>query len=130
MINIGNKQRYFACDECNLCSQLDFRLKLAEEYGDFQFWHCGCDKVSEEFFMAGYCEDAWVEVQNNKVVGKRKTGRAYRRKMARATRKLNKELSRKHIDNHKKIIKSKVNRKVRHLKHLEVKGSNYKKISV
>lgn len=48
-------QKGSACGECPMCEQLDYRLRLAKEYGDFQYWYCGCDKVGGEFFLAGYC---------------------------------------------------------------------------
>lgn len=83
MIDVGC-QKYFACDECPIVAQLDRRLAVAAEnpeYGDFQFDHCGCDKVYDEFFWCGYCEDAWVDMPAPQKSGKRQTGRAYRRKM-------------------------------------------------
>lgn len=85
MIDVGGP-RYFACDECPIVEQFERRMALAiehPEYGDFQFDHCGCDKVLDEFFWCGYCEDAWVDMPSHQVSGKRKTGRAYRRKMHR-----------------------------------------------
>lgn len=85
MIDVGGP-RLFACDECPIVEQLDRRLAIAEEYpqyGDFQFDHCGCDKVYDEFWQYGYCEDAWVDILQHYDYGRRKTGRAYRRKMRR-----------------------------------------------
>ena len=83
MIDVGGS-RYFACDECPIVEQLDRRMALAiehPEYGEFQFDHCGCDKVFDEFFWCGYCEDAWVDMPIQQKQGRRKTGRAYRREM-------------------------------------------------
>lgn len=82
MIHV-DKDKCFTCDECPIVKQLDRRLKIAQdhpEFGDFQYDHCGCDKIDAEFFMGGYCEDAWKSPPPNKSMGYRKTGRAYRRR--------------------------------------------------
>lgn len=82
MIDVGSKTRYFACDECGICEQLGRRLRCAEETGtELQFDHCSCGKIDEEFFIGGYCEDAFVDKSLPHHKGKRKTGRAFRRKM-------------------------------------------------
>lgn len=84
MIDIGAPAWYFTCDECGICEQVELRLQVADETGtDFQFDHCSCDKIDAEFFIGGYCEDAFADKQtiNTKTKGKRKTGRAYRRRM-------------------------------------------------
>lgn len=47
MIDVGGK-KLFACDECSIVKQLELRMALSiehPEYGEFQFDHCGCDKV-------------------------------------------------------------------------------------
>ena len=83
MIHV-NKNTYFACDECPIVEEFERRMEIAKQYpefGAFQFDHCACDKVEDEFFMCGYCEDAWITLPSNKKKGVRKTGRAYRRKM-------------------------------------------------
>lgn len=83
MIDVGGQQ-FFACDECPIICQLDCRLAIAgggPKSVDFQFDHCGCDKVGDEFFWCGYCEDAWADQPRQPKKGKRKTGRAYRRQM-------------------------------------------------
>lgn len=81
MIDVGCP-KFFACDECPIVAELDYRLANSEKYGyPFQFDHCACDKVEDEFFYCGYCGDAWADVPKRKKKGKRKTGRAYRRKM-------------------------------------------------
>lgn len=86
MIDVGAKNVYFACDECGICEQLERRLQVAHELGeDLQFDHCSCDKIDAEFFAGGYCEDAFAEKAPKGNKGKRKTGRAYRRKMRRKT---------------------------------------------
>ncbi len=93
MIDVGGPQ-LFACDECPIICQLDYRLKIAEEhpeYGDFQFDYCGCDKVYDEFWQCGYCEDAWVDPPKQPKKGKHKTGRAYRRQMR--VQKLNRQMN-------------------------------------
>lgn len=83
MIDVGGK-KLFACDECPIVKQLEYRMAVSiehPEYGEFQFDHCGCDKVEDEFFACGYCEDAWVDRPTKQKRGQRRTGRAYRRKM-------------------------------------------------
>lgn len=85
MIDVGGSC-LFMCDECQIVCQLDIRLEIAEkhpEYGDFQFDHCSCEKIDDEFFAGGYCEDAWTAKPEKQGHGKRKTGRAFRRKMRR-----------------------------------------------
>ncbi len=86
MVKVGttwdNKRKYFACDECGICEQFERRMNIANELGEcLQFDHCSCDKIDAEFFAGGYCEDAIVKIPKVKSVGKRKTGRAYRRNM-------------------------------------------------
>lgn len=83
MIDVGGPE-LFACDECPIVAEFELRMGIAinhPEYGEFQFEHSGCDKVSDEFFLCGYCEDAWVGKPEKKKSGKRRTGRAYRRQM-------------------------------------------------
>lgn len=81
MIEING--RYFTCDECPIICGLEFRIALAEKLGhEPQFEYCGCDKVGEEFFMQGFCSDAFKTHSENKQTGRRKTGRAYRRQQA------------------------------------------------
>lgn len=83
MIEVGCDTRYFACDECGIVEELDYRMRIADEHNEYlQFDHCGCDKVGDEFFMSGYCEDAFVEKPRPKKKGARKTGSAYRREQA------------------------------------------------
>ena len=73
----------FACDECPICEGLEYRLSIAEEGGyDTQIEYCGCDKVEDEFFISGFCEDAFIKKTPKEKRGKRKTGSAYRRAMA------------------------------------------------
>lgn len=86
MIDIGCKKCNFTCDECPIVEEFEYRMKIAEEHpewGNFQFDHCGCEKVGDEFFMCGYCGDAWSNKHTPGKKGKRKTGRAYRRQMKR-----------------------------------------------
>lgn len=82
MIDVGGRC-LFACDECQLVDELDWRFTIAEEYPQygFQFDHCGCDKVGGESFACGYCDDAWAERPAKQKRGQRRTGRAYRRKV-------------------------------------------------
>lgn len=85
MVDVGIKV-LFACDECPIVDEFEQRMEIAiryPEYGGFQFDHCGCDKVGDEFFMCGYCEDAWASKRAEQESGRRNTGRAYRRKMRR-----------------------------------------------
>jgi len=93
MIDVG-AQQLFACDECPIVCQLDRRLAMADgnpKSIDFQFDHCGCDKVYDEFWQCGYCEDAWVDPPKQSKKGKRRTGRAYRRQMR--VQKLNRQMN-------------------------------------
>ena len=73
----------FTCDECPICEGVEHRLRVAEEGGyEPQLEYCGCDKVQTEFFISGYCDDAFQEdVAPAKSHKPRKTGRAYRRQM-------------------------------------------------
>lgn len=81
MIKFSGKN--FICDECPICEGIDYRLRLAQEGGyEPQLEYCGCDKVQTEFFISGYCEDAFCEKSVSvKPHSPRKTGRAYRRHM-------------------------------------------------
>lgn len=88
MIRIGRSNNNgcicFACDECGIVRELDYRMGIADECGeDIQYDHCACDKVGDEFFAMGYCGDAFQCIKPVKCKGKRKTGRAYRRAMTR-----------------------------------------------
>lgn len=81
MIEVFGKN--FACDECPICEGVEYRLRIAEELGcEPQLEYCGCDKVQTEFFISGYCGDAFREDPcSAKPCKPRKTGRAYRRQM-------------------------------------------------
>ena len=81
MIDLGNV--YFCCDECPICEGLKHRLALAEEFGEFQYDYCGCDKTVESkiLYNGGGCSD-WMRPKEAPAHhGTRKTGKAYRRKM-------------------------------------------------
>lgn len=75
--------RKFTCDECPICEGIEHRLRVAREGGyEPQLEYCGCDKVQTEFFISGYCSDAFeADKPQGKLCEPRKTGRAYRRKM-------------------------------------------------
>lgn len=79
MIDVGSA--YFCCDECPISEDVERRYRNAKEAGLFQYDHCGCDKVDFPFFVGGYCGDAFCQKNNFERTGKRKTGKAYRRKM-------------------------------------------------
>lgn len=84
MIDVGSVS--FACDECGICQELEWRSRVAQELGEpIQFDHCACEKVGDEFWAAGYCGDAFAEKPMVNSGGRRKTGRAFRRKMRRKT---------------------------------------------
>lgn len=86
MIDVGAKTVCFACDECGIHEQVERRMQVARELGEnLQYDHCSCDKVGDEFWAGGYCEDAFAEKPSKRNGGRRKTGRAYRRKMRRKT---------------------------------------------
>lgn len=92
MIDLGNV--FFCCDECPICEGLKHRLALAEEYGEFQYDYCGCDKTVESkmLYNGGGCSD-WMKPKDIPAHhGKRKTGKAYRRKMAKQKFKNKKEI--------------------------------------
>ncbi len=158
MIDVG-AQQFFACDECPIICQLDRRLAIADgdpKSVDFQFDHCGCDKVEDEFFQCGYCEDAWVDTQKQPKKGQRKTGRSYRRRMRRKHLKnhiakhghtrcfgapypnygyvdgeyvmIGSYLVRQKDSNAKVFYKRVSNRKVRHSKEIPQKGNGYRKL--
>ena len=75
--------RNFTCDECPICEGIEHRVRVAREGGyEPQLEYCGCDKVQTEFFISGYCSDAFeADKPHGKLCEPRKTGRAYRRKM-------------------------------------------------
>lgn len=79
MIDVGSA--YFCCDECPISEDVERRYRNADEAGAFQYDHCGCDKIDYPFFVGGYCGDAFCQKDNFERIGKRKTGKAYRRKM-------------------------------------------------
>lgn len=82
MIDVGNVS--FACDECGICEQLEWRSQVAQELGEtLQFDHCSCAKVGDEFWAGGYCGDAFIKNPPKRDGGNRRTGRAYRRRMHR-----------------------------------------------
>ena len=79
MIDLGNV--YFCCDECPICEDLEYRLRLAEDGYGLQLEYCWCDKVGGKFYAYGYCPDSVSQKRKNFKNGKRRTGNAYRREM-------------------------------------------------
>ena len=79
MIDVGSA--YFCCDECPISEDVERRYRNADEAGAFQYDHCGCGKIDYPFFVGGYCDDAFCQKDDFERTGKRKTGKAYRRKM-------------------------------------------------
>lgn len=79
MIDVGSA--YFCCDECPISEDVERRYRNADEAGAFQYDHCGCDKIDYPFFVGGYCDDAFCQKDDFERIGRRKTGKAYRRKM-------------------------------------------------
>lgn len=75
--------RAFACDECPICHGIEHRLQTAAIIGcEPQFEYCWCDKIQDEFYIGGYCSDAFSsDTQSLKKSGVRKTSSAYRRQM-------------------------------------------------
>lgn len=70
------------CDECPICEGIEHRIKIANIIGEEpQFEYCHCDKIDYEFYIGGFCEDAFVNISVPKKNNPRKTGRAYRRKI-------------------------------------------------
>lgn len=125
------RQKEFLCVDCPICEQFDYRQQLAQDYGDFQYWHCSCPKVGEEFFLAGYCGDAFAAKEAPKSNNPRKTGRGYRRSM---DKRLDRERrcleSRIIIDGgrRKKYFKRASNKAVRRAKTVPAKGNGYRKV--
>lgn len=76
--------RRFVCDECPISWGLERQIELSEKYGvEPQFEYCGCDKTGEgKFYVCGFCDDAFITYPEEKKSGRRKTGRAYRRRKA------------------------------------------------
>lgn len=91
MIDLGDC--LFLCDECPIIEGLDYRLALAEEFGELQLEYCGCDKVDSKFYSGGYCEDAFNKKSMKKRKGQRQTGNAYRRRMKKKKLEREKKLS-------------------------------------
>ena len=86
MIDVGAKSVCFAYDEYSIHEQVECRMQVARELGEnLQYDHCSCEKVGDEFWAGGYCEDAFTKKPPKTSRGRRKTGRAYRRKMRRKT---------------------------------------------
>lgn len=82
---------YFCCDECPIVEGWFHRLALAEEFKEEpQIDHCGCEKIGYQFFIGGYCGDAFEDKPVPTAVSTHPIGRAQRRKMTR--RKLKKEM--------------------------------------
>jgi hypothetical protein len=79
MIDLGNV--YFCCDECPICEDLEYRLKLAEDGYGLQLEYCWCDKVCGKMYAYGYCPDSVSQKRKKSKIGKRRTGSAYRREM-------------------------------------------------
>lgn len=78
-----NDRKFFACDECPICENFERRVELAKELGcEPQLNYCGCDKIQYEFWLGGYCSDAYEQPDQKKECGPRNTGRAYRRERA------------------------------------------------
>lgn len=79
MIDFGDC--YMLCDECPIgADALAQRYELLREFEDWQPEYCCCVKINEPyFFFGGYCEDAFTTKGRAKCIGKRRSGRAYRR---------------------------------------------------
>lgn len=81
MVKIGNG--YFSCDECPIIDGFDRRIHNAQENEHRpQIEYCSCDKIADEFWAGGVCEDAFCKSIVPPKDGRRKTGLAYRRVMA------------------------------------------------
>jgi len=82
MIKIWDKN--FICDECPICEGVEYRLTAAARGGyEPQLEYCGCDKVQTEFFISGFCSDAFEDEPQKSHYKPRRSGRAYRRLMDR-----------------------------------------------
>lgn len=82
MIQMSNGN-CFICDECPICEDLERRMTLAEAYNHEPLLeYCCCDKVGTKFVLGGKCSDGYAKPEKKRKHGKRKTGRAYRSRMA------------------------------------------------
>ena len=76
-------KKQFRCVDCPIAQDIERRLKIAEDMNcEFQFDHCYCDKIGEEFFIGGYCEDAWEDEANYPYPFYHDYDRLYRRHIA------------------------------------------------
>lgn len=82
MIVVGDSL-CFHCDECPICEQLDLRLRIARDFGEFQYDYCACEKIGFEFWQGGFCGDAISQKRKSFNFGKRRKGYTYRKEMKR-----------------------------------------------
>lgn len=74
----------FRCKDCPIVEDYERRIRVAEKYGfEPQLYYCDCAKVDGPFWHYGYCSDGGWEYFGTPKQGRRRTGRAYRRQMAR-----------------------------------------------
>lgn len=69
------------CDECPIGKDsIERRRERLKDCGDWQPEYCCCDKIVEDhFWIGGYCGDALSKRPTYSRIGKRRSGRAYRR---------------------------------------------------
>lgn len=143
---------YSGCETCPIGDDVRRRMKLLGKHAeDYQPEYCWCDKIDAPHYM-GVCEDASEGIPDTSSGGKRKTGLAYRRRMARKEKARRKEICKygfkpslgvihgKHDgheeeywvpagrSNAQRFHKKLANKRVRQEKRLPVNPSGYKRL--
>lgn len=152
----GSNGKYFACDECPICEDIERRILFAGKYSlEPQLEYCYCDKVGAKFYVGGQCSDAEISSEEEPRNGARKTGRAYRRRMNYLKKKRLMEIVKSGYNysfytnweytdgsfhrlydyirypqnsNRKRFLKKYSNRKVRRAQGESMKGNQYRKV--
>lgn len=85
-------EKYSGCESCPIGDNIRHRMeRLGENPIDYQPEYCYCDKIDVKHYM-GVCSDAAEQIPVVHHKGKRKSGSAYRRKMARKAKKHREEI--------------------------------------
>lgn len=140
----GSDGRYFACDECPICEDIEQQILLAEKYS-----------LEPQLEFGGQCSDAEISSEEKTRNRARKTGRAYRRRMNYLKKKRLMEIVKTGCNrsfyknwecadgsfhrlydyirypknsNRKRFLKNCSNRKIRREREESMKGNQYRKI--
>lgn len=83
MLEFGDRK--IVCDECPVICGLERQIKIANKYGmKPQIEYCRCNKTGNgEFYIHGFCSEAFENEAKAPHNNPRQTGRAYRRTQAR-----------------------------------------------